>query len=86
VDTTFTGLERILSRDGYFSLDIIVYYCTECATRLLVPTYCPVLFLTRVAAVPRAFALRADFEVLKMAQNLAPGVEAISRSLQRDST
>ena len=40
-----------------------------CATRLLVPTRCPVLSLTRVAAVPGVLALRANFEVLPLAHN-----------------
>jgi hypothetical protein len=41
-----------------------------------VPTRIPVLFLTRVAAVPGGLALRANFEVLWLAQNLTPFVAA----------
>jgi hypothetical protein len=41
-------------------------------TLRLMPTGCPVLFLTHIAAVPSMPALRAIFEVLGMAQNLAP--------------
>ena len=50
---------------------------------LCLPTRCPVLFLTHVAAVPGGLALRANFEVIQMAQNLAPVVEAMLIPLQR---
>ena len=49
------------------------------------PTRCPVVFLTRIAAVPGAFALRANSEVLQMSHNLAPVIAAIRRPLQRYS-
>jgi len=52
-------------------------FSIECATRQLVPTRGPVLFLTRVAAVPGVLTLRANFEVLQKAHNLAPFVLAI---------
>ena len=54
-----------------------------CATRFLVPTRCPVLLLTRGAAVPGFLALRANLEVLQKAHDLAPLVEAILSPLQR---
>jgi hypothetical protein len=57
-----------------------------CATRHLVPTRIPVLFLTRVAAVPGGLALRANFEVLQMSHNLARFVEAVLSPLQRSYT
>jgi hypothetical protein len=53
------------------------------ATRHLVPTRIPVLFLTRVAAVPGGLALRANLEVLQKALNQAPFVAAILAPLQR---
>ena len=49
----------------------------------LVPTRRPVLFLTRIGAIPGDLAPRADFEVLQMAQNLAPVVVAIRKPLHR---
>jgi len=58
----------------------------ECAARGLVPTRGPVLFLTRVAAVPSGLTLRADFELLQKALNLAPLIVAILIPLQRRST
>jgi len=58
----------------------------ECATRRLVPTRGPVLFLTRIAAVPGGLALRANLEVFEMAHDLAPFVLAILISLNRHST
>ena len=48
-------------------------------------THCPVLFLARIAAVPVGLALRANLEVLQMANNLAPDVAAIHISLQQFS-
>jgi hypothetical protein len=47
-----------------------------------VPTRIPILLLARVAAISDGLALRANFEVLQMADNLAPVVEAIRMSLQ----
>jgi hypothetical protein len=41
------------------------------------------MFLTLRTAVPGGLALRANLEVLQMAHNLAPIVEAISTTLQR---
>ena len=58
----------------------------ECATRHLVPTRCPVLFLARITAVPGGLALRANFEVLLKAYNLTPVVDAKYAPLQRHST
>ena len=58
----------------------------EFATFFLVPTSSPVLFLTRVAAVPGGLALRANLELLQMAHNLAPFVLAIRSPLQRYAT
>ena len=55
----------------------------RCATCRLVPTRCPVLFLTRGAAVPGGLALRADFEILQYTDNLAPVVAAIIAPFQR---
>ena len=55
----------------------------ESATLFLVPTRIPVLILTRGAAVPSCLALRADFEVLQMAHNLAPVVVTKLSPLQR---
>ena len=60
-------------------------YYTLSATLFLVPTSSPVLFLTRVAAVPSGLALRANREVLQKAHNLAPVVAAILSPLQRCS-
>jgi len=48
-----------------------------------VPARSPVLFLTRGAAVPGGLALRANFEILQMAHNLAPLVAAKSTPVQR---
>jgi hypothetical protein len=50
------------------------------------PTRCPVLFLTRVATVPGGLALRANFEVLTMALNLASFGETIVVPLYLSST
>jgi cell shape-determining protein MreC len=47
------------------------------------PTRIPVLFLALVAAVPSGLALRANFEVLQLAQNLTTFVETMIRPLQR---
>jgi len=58
----------------------------KCATSFLVRTRGPVLFLTRVAAVPGGLALRANLEVLQLAHNLAPLVVAILSPLQRPAT
>ena len=58
---------------------VLLYFSFKCATRQLVPTRSPVLFLTRGAAVPGGLALRAHFEVHQTAHNLAPVVEAILR-------
>ena len=49
------------------------------------PTRRPFLFLTRIAAVPGGLALRANFEVLQMAHDLAPDVAAMISPLQRHS-
>ena len=56
-----------------------------CTTIPPVPTRCPVLFLTGVAAVPGGLALRANLEVLPKADNLAPVVAAILSPIQRIS-
>ena len=61
------------------------YFACECATHRLVPTGGPVLFLTRGATVPGVPALRANFEILQMAHNLAPLVEAKLSPLHRCS-
>ena len=47
------------------------------------PTRCPVLFLARGATVPGGSALRAEFEVLQLAHNLATVVVAIRNPLRR---
>jgi len=60
-------------------------FLCRCAARRLVPTRCPVGFLTRVAAVPGDLALRAHFEFLLWAHNLAPVVLAKRSPLQRFS-
>ena len=52
------------------------------ATYRLVPARRPILFLTRVAAVPGSHA-RATFEVLRLSHNIAPFVVAILSTLQR---
>ena len=55
-------------------------HTSSCATHI------PVLFLTRVAAVPGGLAQRANLEVLQLAHNLAPCVVvAIVTPLQRFS-
>ena len=66
-ETTFRFLNKSMLRG-----DICDY---ECATRFPVPTRGPALFLSRLAAVPGSLALRANFEVLQMAHNLAPTVQ-----------
>jgi hypothetical protein len=45
----------------------------------------PVLFLPRVGTVPGGLALRAYLEVLPMAHDLAPVVDAIRSPLHRSS-
>jgi hypothetical protein len=50
------------------------------------PARIPVLFLTRVAAVPGVLALRANLEVLRMAQNLASMVPTIIGPFERGFT
>jgi len=57
------------------------HFIEGCATRRLVPARIPILCLTRVAAVPDGPALRAHFEVLQLALDLAPVVAAIHRSV-----
>jgi len=46
----------------------------------------PILFLTRIAAVPGGLALRANLEVLQKPLYLAPVIAAILSALQRSST
>ena len=58
---------------------------SKCAACRLVPNRIPIHFLTRVAAVPGGLALRATFEVLQKAHNLAPVVDAIRSPLERFS-
>jgi hypothetical protein len=57
-----------------------------CATRRLVPTRCPVRFLTCVAAIPGGLALRANLEVFQKAHDRTPVVATIITPLQRDVT
>jgi len=49
----------------------------------LVPTRCPILFLTRTATVAGGLALRAHLEVLQVADHHAPGVLTVLTPFQR---
>ena len=72
-------------RNSHESLLYLLSAAARRATRFLMPTRSPVLFLTRGAAVPVDLALRANLEVLQLAHNLAPVVAAIFVTLQRCS-
>ena len=75
----------LMSRSGGFAFNFTSLVSVEVPARRLVPTRRPVLFLARAAAISGGLALRANFEVLQKAHNLAPVVPAIRRPLQRFS-
>ena len=65
---------------GTWDVDIAV---RRCATRRLVPTRIPILLLTRFAAVPGGFALRANFELLQKTHNQGLTVVHVRAQLEQ---